>query len=440
MPFKPIPGTDEQYGLLSFDASGNERTDDGPGLFSQVLLDQAIKEQPTNIFFFSHGWKGDMPAAIDQYNRWIGAMAKLQADRDLMGPGFKPMWIGLHWPSLPYGEETAAGASFGDLDHGSVKKLVDAAVAHFGGSEALRAPLEIIFQLSVDDAGAIDVPPHVNQAYHQLAGAIGFKAGAGAGAAPDEEGLPLDPQGALEASSATAQFGLGSSIRNGILGGIQQLSFWTMKSRARTVGENGMNRFIAALMTSTNAKIHLMGHSFGCIVTSSILGGKNGRTPLPRPVNSVALIQGAFSLWSYADAGHVPDSAGPGYFNNVIPSQSVSGPFITTQSSFDSAVGIFYPAAVFLDKDASFGVTFPKSGAIGAFGIQGTSAVNGKMLDETGSYAFEGGKIYNLLSDAFIKKMDGSSGAHSDIDGPQVAHAIWQAALASMQMEKANDG
>jgi hypothetical protein len=28
--------------------------------------------------------------------------------------------------------------------------------------------------------------------------------------------------------------------------------------------------------------------------------------------------------------------------------------------------------------------------------------------------------------------MDGVSGSHSDIDGPQVAHAIWQAALTSM--------
>ena len=44
---------------------------------------------------------------------------------------------------------------------------------------------------------------------------------------------------------------------------------------------------------------------------------------------------------------------------------------------------------------------------------------------------FEPGKIYNLDSSTFIAKGDGVSGAHSDIDGPQVAHAMWQAALAS---------
>ena len=437
MPFKPIPGTGEQYGLLSFDASGQERTDDGPGLFSQALLQKAQAEQPTNIFFFSHGWKGDMPAAVDQYNRWIGAMARLKADRDRMGPGFKPMWIGLHWPSQPFGEEKVAGSSFDALADGT-KELLDEAVAHFGGTDAVRQPLEIIFQASVDEAGTTEVPLEVTRAYQDLAKAIGFTAGGGAGAAPDEEGVALDPQGALEAANMSgASFGIGSSIMNGILGGVRQLSFWTMKKRARTVGENGMHDFIAALMKATNANIHLMGHSFGCIVTSSILGGKNGRTPLPRPVNSVALVQGAFSLWSYADEGKVPDAKTPGYFNNVIPSKTVSGPFLTTQSKNDLAVGVFYPAAVFLDRDVSFDpVKLPKSGAVGTFGIQGTTAVAQKMLDENGTYAFDGGTIYNLDSDAFIKKMDGASGAHSDIDGAQVAHAIWQAALASQAPAK----
>jgi pimeloyl-ACP methyl ester carboxylesterase len=435
MPFQPTPGFDEQYGLLSFDANGQERTDDGPRLFSQVLLEKARAEKPTDIFFFSHGWKGDVPAAIDQYNRWIGAMLRLKADRERMGPNFKPMWIGLHWPSLPFGEEKLGGHSF-STGGNETKELLEEAVAHFGGGDAVRRPLEVIFQASVDDAGATEVSGDVMRAYQELADAIGFKAGSGS--APDEDGVALDPQGALEAANMTgASFGLGSSIMNGILGGVRQLSFWTMKKRARTVGENGMHDFIATLMKETGARIHLMGHSFGCIVTSSILGGKNGRTPLPRPVNSVALVQGAFSLWSYADAGKMPGAATPGYFNNVIPSKTVSGPFLTTQSQHDIAVGVLYPAAVFLDRDVSFDpVKLPKSGAVGTFGIQGTAAaVALKLLDEHTPYAFEGGRIYNLNSDQFIKKMDGASGAHSDIDGPQVAHAIWQAALASQAKE-----
>ena len=51
------------------------------------------------------------------------------------------------------------------------------------------------------------------------------------------------------------------------------------------------------------------------------------------------------------------------------------------------------------------------------------------MLLETATYEFAPGKIHNLDCSQFIAKMEGSSGAHSDIAGPQVAHAIWQAAL-----------
>jgi hypothetical protein len=41
-------------------------------------------------------------------------------------------------------------------------------------------------------------------------------------------------------------------------------------------------------------------------------------------------------------------------------------------------------------------------------------------------------------SSEFIKKMDGSSGAHSDIDGPAVAHMLWEAAkVASAQGQSA---
>jgi hypothetical protein len=53
------------------------------------------------------------------------------------------------------------------------------------------------------------------------------------------------------------------------------------------------------------------------------------------------------------------------------------------------------------------------------------------MADVEGQYDFAPGTITNLESSRFIVKGDGPSGAHSDIDGPQVAHAIWQAALAS---------
>jgi len=86
MGFETIPGTSDQYALLSFDDNGRERTDDPQGvggLLSKEILARVAREQPSHVLFFIHGWKGDVAAARDQYNRWIGAMLRLTDDRKI---------------------------------------------------------------------------------------------------------------------------------------------------------------------------------------------------------------------------------------------------------------------------------------------------------------------------------------------------------------------
>ena len=49
-----------------------------------------------------------MPAAIAQFDRWIGAMAAQESDRAAVRNrpgGFSPLIVGLHWPSRPWGDE-----------------------------------------------------------------------------------------------------------------------------------------------------------------------------------------------------------------------------------------------------------------------------------------------------------------------------------------------
>ena len=52
--------------------------------------------------------------AISQYDSWIDAKAALAADAAKMGPSFKPLYIGMHWPSEPWGDEElkTGGTSF----------------------------------------------------------------------------------------------------------------------------------------------------------------------------------------------------------------------------------------------------------------------------------------------------------------------------------------
>jgi hypothetical protein len=430
MPFKTIPNTDVKYALIAFNADGVERTDDPDGdggRLSQRILREAAANPPSHVFFFSHGWQGDMPAAINQYNRWIKAMTDQRADAQAMGTSFKPLWIGLHWPSLPWGDDELGGNSFEAASVAS-NELVERYVNRLGGNpDDVRRLLRIILAENDANAGAMTLPAHVADAYQKLATVIGKTSG-GPDKPPDADGVTFDAAAAFDAGNDAGD-AFGALNLGGLLGPLRQLSFWKMKNRARTVGEGGMHSFIADMQQALpSTRFHLMGHSFGCIVVSSILGGPGGTTPLPRPVDSVALVQGALSLWAFAE--QIPDGATPGYFNAMIKRGAVRGPIVTTQSKFDTAVGTYYPLAASLAGQVAFGGELPKFGGVGSFGIQGMGNLTPlEILPETESYKFEPGKVYNLEGSRFIKKMVGASGAHSDIDGPQVAHMIWQAAL-----------
>ena len=249
MPFQKLPDQDLTYALISFDENGNERTDDqsGGGMFSQAILTKAAADKPSHVFLYSHGWKGDFDSAVDQYNRWIGAMWRLDADKAAMGAGFRPMFIGLHWPSEPWGNENLStaspsgggGSSFSTSAMAAqpahapdVPAMFAEAVAHFGEKPEIRSALKVIFDAYAAKPGAITIPEEALAAYHNLARAIGFSANGGPGAAPDLEGAPLDPQKAVNAyrlTEAGANFGIFDTIKKGILGGLGQLSFWLMK-------------------------------------------------------------------------------------------------------------------------------------------------------------------------------------------------------------------
>ena len=147
MAYVTIDDTDIQYGVICFDADGKDRTESS-GLISERLIEKTKSDAITDVFFFCHGWKGDVPAAIEQYDRWIKAFAKSndrqQATR--MMPAFQPQFIGLHWPSLPFGDEEVSRAGFaGTTGTLRTEQMVELYVGRLGGAKELRVPLETIF-------------------------------------------------------------------------------------------------------------------------------------------------------------------------------------------------------------------------------------------------------------------------------------------------------
>ena len=163
MPRRKIPKTDTCYALVCFDEDGAERGDDRDapgGRFSEKLIEEVRADLPTDIFVFSHGWKGDVEGAVAQYDEWISALVNLQHDRARMlsrPRGFVPVFVGLHWPSLPWGdEEIGAGANFA-MHVGSVAALVDLYAKRLGDTPEVRAVLGVIFEEARTNAAADDV-------------------------------------------------------------------------------------------------------------------------------------------------------------------------------------------------------------------------------------------------------------------------------------------
>ncbi len=440
MTIETIPNTDTQYYLLAFDKDGMERQDDPDAADGGVLSErvkQELRDAPvTDVFFISHGWKGDVPAAKDQYNRWIGAMLECGRDREKvrqMRPGFRPLLIGLHWPSLPWGDEDldTSALSFAPGED-PIAPLVEGAADKIADTEAAKQALRTIFTAALDDISPPTLPPEVVEAYKVLQREAGLDA-EGPAAAPGADAEGFDPEQLYQADMDDAvSFGLPGS--GGLLTVLRQLSFWKMKARAKDFGESGAGTLLRELQqiaVGRDVRFHLMGHSFGCIAVSATVAGAGGHAPLASPVHSLFMAQGALSLWAYCS--DIPVAKGKaGYFHSIVGGNKVAGPIVTTQSEHDTAVGRLYPMAAGIKRQLVYAPgELPKYGALGSFGIRGPGIAikDLDMLPKDGNYGFQAGTSYNLESSDVIREGGGLSGAHSDIDRPEVAHAFWEAVM-----------
>ena len=458
MPIRTIPGTDVQYHLICFDEQGVERPETDGTMLSDTVRLRLADAGITDVFFCSHGWQGDVPAAISQYDKWVGVMASAhdhEAARKIR-PDFKAIVIGVHWPSLPFGNEDmpANGGVLGSDDDTDIEVAIDHFAASIANTKTARNAIRVILEAAQEDDGEREtLPSHVRVAYDQLAYEAALPDGStNPGGAPGEEQGAWDADAiytqARSAASADAQVNTEASEVPGLLGDVwldnlkglvvvplQQMSFWKMKDRARTIGEGGVHELLVSLQEATASKtqFHLMGHSFGCIVMSAAVAGASTGSPLVRPVDTLFLVQGALSLWSYAL--DIPVAQGKaGYFNRILSESLVRGPIVTTQSRFDSAVSNLYPLAAWMRSQLVLGDEYPKYGAVGTYGIQGISEIvsNTTLEAATYDYGFRRQHVYNLDSSNIIKNKDGWGGAHSDIAHPEVAHAFWQAVLCAV--------
>jgi DNA/RNA endonuclease G (NUC1)/V8-like Glu-specific endopeptidase len=431
VPAAPADG----YYLLAYDAEGNERTDGASGAVSEQVL-AAAAGPVTDVVVFSHGWLNDVPAARQAYMEWVSVMKEQAADlarARQSRPRFRPVLVGLHWPSQPWGDERLAeNVSFAPDDAEVVGRLVESFARRLGDGQGIRDPLREVIESSLGAGEPKKLPRALADAYRRLDQALGLKS-LGIAAAPGADREEFNPEAVYQGASDEGAVSYGLISRDTLLAPLRALSFWKMKDRARQIGEGAVHQLLGRLQEATrgrDVRLHLLGHSFGCIVASAAAAGPPDRPGPASPIDSLVLLQGALSLWAYS--ADIPYAQGrPGYFYRLLAGGRLRGPVVTTQSRYDKAVGVWYPRGAGVARQVSFASEeFPKYGGIGSFGIQGLglTVAAQPMQPVSGTYSFQPGSVYNLESSAYIRKsLSLFAGAHSDICHPEVAHAIWSA-------------
>jgi hypothetical protein len=189
---------------------------------------------------------------------------------------------------------------------------------------------------------------------------------------------------------------------------LDYLVHYELKARAGAVGERGLAPLLGAL-ARPDLRIHLAGHGFGGRVVTA---AANARPPGSSA--TLTLLQAMVSQYGFsADWA----DGQPGEFRRVVDGRVVTGPILITHTVNDVAAGVPYSIAEMLVSGSA--------GGIGRNGAQRTTeAVTAELLPVGGSYRWRPGVPHNLRADRFVRD-------HTDVCGPQVAHALWSAIAAS---------
>lgn len=393
----------------------------------------------SDIFMFSHGWNNDWTVATQRYENFIEGFMKMRQEQGIPVPdGYKPLLVGIFWPSavLVSDDEGAPTIAAGDPN-----AAMDAAVAADGAAVAdiarnLRVEdRERFYQLAqsdaLDEAEALDLARILQPLYAGGQDELGVAApepsdlvaawkASAATHAPEgdaEEGGTVEGSGGDGANGDIQAAGLFGKIRDLARNAIRGTTVWMMKDRAGVVGARGVSPLLVDLLAASNARVHLIGHSYGAKVMLSALSVPPA---LPRKVHSMLLLQPAVSHLCFA--AEVPLNHNPGGYRVALG--RVERPILTTFSRNDVALTKAFHLAIVRPSDlgemqiAAAGAPPTWFAALGGFGPRGAGEKLIDMQLPPASYTFDAGTpIYGLRGDATIS-------GHGDISNTSTWWAL----------------
>lgn len=438
------------YSQIEFAADGS--------LVHPEQVDSALQRarDATDLVVISHGWNNTDAEATALYQQLAGSFVSVRdGGHEPALAGRVLGLVGVIWPSKKFaGAEAAPPADAASVGHSDptlahdLLALADAfpaqAAAQLAQAAALVPDLEhsAAAQSQYADLLRSLIPEEVKgepgdslKEFRALDGpdlldSLDVAALAETLGALQSMDQPGDDSGGVQSVPSSPHASPGDGGAAGIFGDMAAhftskaralmnlTTYYTMKARAGQIGESALAPILEQVSSPTT--VHLIGHSFGARLVTSAANA----LPDTSALASVSLLQGAFSHYSFSGAWS-PGKAG--LYRAVVKPGKVAGPMIITHTRNDNAVGIAYAMASSLAHQIASDVGGPDSlfGGLGSNGAQKTDeARNDQDLGDVDTeYDFGNRAVYNLLADRFIS-------GHSDVRGPEVAHAVLRAIAA----------
>ena len=438
--------------IIPFDKKGRTTAP----LTTEHLVREVKSGAYTDLFLFSHGWNNDWDAASGRYEDFISKFIAMRAQYALPRPeGYRPLLVGIFWPStalvLPweraprFAATDGAAPSAADADVAAAQRELEELAAEL--PDERRATL---YRLTQRERLGPDEATELAQLLAEAARGWSETHGDGGDGdqvpvtadellararnvpgepprrrrAPGEFGFADD--GGIPARGPAAAFDLGDLDPRNL---VRVTTVMQMKDRAGVVGRDGVGPLLHDLgVANEQVRIHLIGHSYGCIVVLSALAADVNAN---LRVQSVLLLQPAVSQWCFAK--QIPGTNRPGGYRKAL--DRVKGPVFTTYTRNDDALTKFFHLALRRDVDRgqprsaaggdALELPEPPSryAALGGFGPRGLDPAEIEIVRMTmppTPYTWKPTpKVWALNGDATIT-------GHGDISVPATWWALYQ--------------
>jgi hypothetical protein len=362
----------------------------GP-LTAQRFVNQATSEQPTDVFLFSHGWNDDWAHAMRLYDNFVDGFAALRAKHPLAA-AFRPMLAGIFWPSIALvapGErepDIAGGDAPDDEAIAAERAEIDEVAPFVPAAQRERFYALAQRESDLDEAEQLEFATLIAGAF---AGSDELRTVAEV--PPDEvlamwRAVPASDQKPVGDDFGFANEGVAAPQAAGFFSALDPRNLvriatvLLMKDRSGRVGAHGVADLLESVLAAGEARVHLVGHSYGCKVVLSALAAK----PHSRNVESVLLLQPAMSHLCFA-----ADADGDGHQGGYRPALTrTNQPIMATFSRHDIPLTKLFHLAARRKSDigdmqiAGAPSRYAALGGFGPGGIDGEAVVVPAVLPE----------------------------------------------------------